>query len=260
MEALKKVFGFLFDKWWIYTALYGIGAWLVIFLTIVSIALPQVGTARLYIIVPLLVIVALSLVWQLANRRWAVSAIHAGMVAFSGIYLFAFTANVSDLQKINPPTNYTPMPTVHEPTLEIPEDIELHEPVLTDNGTVDSSIYAEVRTKPDLTIYQDFEPGLYKYDYFAGKTEAGTLYLKAYEVTQNNPLSADDMERQTKAYAYNWSKKIVPITSGSSFTIHEGNNGEAYAARFEVWLKPHNGGEERMLMEKIYRIRGWADL
>ena len=40
------------------------------------------------------------------------------------------------------------------------------------------------------------------------------------------------------------------------FTISEGDWGEYYAARIEVWFKDSNG-KERKLMEKVYAVEGW---
>ena len=40
-------------------------------------------------------------------------------------------------------------------------------------------------------------------------------------------------------------------------TIYEGNWGQFYGARFEVWFKPDSGGAERKLLEKNYKIQGW---
>jgi hypothetical protein len=43
----------------------------------------------------------------------------------------------------------------------------------------------------------------------------------------------------------------------SIFTIYEGDWGKPYAARFEVWFFPDNGGKERKLIEKNFKIEGW---
>jgi hypothetical protein len=40
-------------------------------------------------------------------------------------------------------------------------------------------------------------------------------------------------------------------------TIYEGDWGKPYAARFEVWFKPDNGGNEQKLFQKNYKIEGW---
>lgn len=41
------------------------------------------------------------------------------------------------------------------------------------------------------------------------------------------------------------------------FTIYEGDWGDYYAARIEVWHKDAQTGMERKLMEKVYRVEGW---
>jgi hypothetical protein len=41
------------------------------------------------------------------------------------------------------------------------------------------------------------------------------------------------------------------------FTIYEGDWGNPYAGKFELWFKPKNGGRERKLLTKNYIIEGW---
>jgi hypothetical protein len=41
------------------------------------------------------------------------------------------------------------------------------------------------------------------------------------------------------------------------FTIYEGDWGKPYSARFEIWFIPDNGGKERKLVEKNYKVEGW---
>ena len=41
------------------------------------------------------------------------------------------------------------------------------------------------------------------------------------------------------------------------FTIYEGDFGDYYAARVEVWFRDSTSGAERKLMEKVYRVEGW---
>ena len=45
--------------------------------------------------------------------------------------------------------------------------------------------------------------------------------------------------------------------STAQITISEGDWGRPYGARFEAWFVPDNGGPERKLLEKAYRIEGW---
>lgn len=47
------------------------------------------------------------------------------------------------------------------------------------------------------------------------------------------------------------------VVDKQKFIISEGDWGDYYAARIEVWFKNTNTGEEIKLLEKIYRVEGW---
>ena len=47
------------------------------------------------------------------------------------------------------------------------------------------------------------------------------------------------------------------IGDGEEFTIYEGDWGEFYAARLEIWFVPANGGKPRKLKEKLFKVQGW---
>ena len=47
------------------------------------------------------------------------------------------------------------------------------------------------------------------------------------------------------------------VVDKQQFTIYEGDWGDYYAARIEVWHQDANTGEETKLMEKTYRVDGW---
>ena len=40
--------------------------------------------------------------------------------------------------------------------------------------------------------------------------------------------------------------------------IDEGSWEDYYAARTELWFRPTNGGEERLIYSKIFRIDGYS--
>ncbi|NQY09723.1 MAG: hypothetical protein HRT71_09450, partial [Flavobacteriales bacterium] len=98
------------------------------------------------------------------------------------------------------------------------------------------------------------QPGLYEYDVWLNKIENGTVYLKAFEITQEYQLSIDRLPKQSSIKVNNQSDKILKFESNGHFTIYEGDWGKPYAARFEIWFKPNNKEKERKLIEKI---EGW---
>lgn len=113
------------------------------------------------------------------------------------------------------------------------------------------------KTKTDFQLYESFQPGLYEYDFWTNKLESGSIYLKAFEITQSYPLSADRLADDSKIIIVNKSDSIIRFESPNHFTIYEGDWGKPYAARFEVWFKPAKNGNERKLYEKNFIIEGW---
>ena len=112
-------------------------------------------------------------------------------------------------------------------------------------------------TTADFQLYNSFQPGLYKYDFWKGKIESGTIYLKAYEITQNYALSESKLSKESSIQVKNDKDHILRFGTASDFTIYEGDFGKPYAARFEVWFKPDIGGLEKKIIEKNYIIEGW---
>lgn len=85
----------------------------------------------------------------------------------------------------------------------------------------------------------------------------GWIYLKAFEITRNEPLFADRLKTETTEWL-GWSDDPEEqFLSETHFTIYEGDWGQYYGARFEVWFKPENGGGERKLLERNFKIDGW---
>ena len=46
------------------------------------------------------------------------------------------------------------------------------------------------------------------------------------------------------------------LVKDKEFTIFEGDWGDCYAARIEVWFKDKQG-HKRKLSEKVYSVQGW---
>jgi len=141
--------------------------------------------------------------------------------------------------------------------LEIPTGIQIENPVNMYSYTRPDSILKVKKIQTDLVLYNSDQPGMYEYDFWTGKIESGTIYLKAYEITQEDELSADNVKKDSKISISNSSDSITRFSSIRNFTIYEGDWGKFYAARFEVWFKPTSGGQERKLFQKNFKIEGW---
>ncbi len=143
--------------------------------------------------------------------------------------------------------------------LKIPPNIKIFEPAQIDWQTSErpDSILNIKRSHPDFQVYKSFQPGLYEYDVWLGNIESGTVHLKVYEVTQNDALSTTSLREASSIEVYNSTDSIVRFSTNEHFTIYEGDWGKPYAARFEVWYHPINGGNKKMLLTKNYKIEGW---
>lgn len=151
------------------------------------------------------------------------------------------------------------MPDKYADKLTIPKNIKIHLPS-------DSNFSIKrLDTFPNFQIYTSFQPGLYSYAVWTKKIERGYCYLKAFEISKNDPLSADRLKERSKIIVFNSSDTVkkFEITAKEGydlekiFTIYEGDWDKPYAARFEVWFVPANGGQERKLAEKNFKIEGW---
>ena len=92
---------------------------------------------------------------------------------------------------------------------------------------------------------------------FSASVSRPSIYLKAFEIIEEYALSTDRLPERSLVKVYNPTVSIEKFGTTSHFTIYEGDWGQPYAARFEVWFKPDNGGQERKLFSKNYKIEGW---
>lgn len=191
-----------------------------------------------------------SSIYQLIKRRWK-AAIVTGVV-FGGIVaaILFYVAVMFFIETVDGDR--------WADNLKIPANIQLEVPIdLTMDYKRPDSISAISKSKIDFQLYSSFQPGLYEYDFWIGEIESGTIYLKAFEITQEYPLSADRLEESSAIKIKNSKDSIMKFSTASYFTIYEGDWGKPYAARFEVWFKPESGGKERKLFMKNYKIEGW---
>lgn len=110
---------------------------------------------------------------------------------------------------------------------------------------------------PSLNLYESSQPGIYDVIILANPGEPGVVFLKAWEITKNQPLSARRLEERSTEWI-GWSD--VPeerFLSASNITIYEGDWDQYYGARFEVWFRPGSGAPERKLVERNFKIEGW---
>lgn len=139
--------------------------------------------------------------------------------------------------------------------LKIPQNIKIDFPR---NDKIDTNnIDFTQNDSINFHLYNSFQPGLYKYVLSIGKIESGIIYLKAFEITNNYPLSTTKLRERSSIRVLNSADSIKLFHTPSHFTIYEGDWGKPYGARFEVWFRPDNNEKERKIIEKNYIIEGW---
>lgn len=132
------------------------------------------------------------------------------------------------------------------------------EAALTSNGlaSTNSSAFAQLG-EPSIALANGMQGGIYHVRAFVNPGEAGRAYLKVFEATRNTPLSTGRIpERSTVRIGWSANPREL-FRYQCEMTVYEGDWGNYYPARFELWFIPDTGGSERKLVEKIFRIEGW---
>lgn len=142
--------------------------------------------------------------------------------------------------------------------LEIPSQVPVYMPdKFTFTGEL-RSCDVSVQQSCDFYIKESFQPGIFTYQICIGKVDPGTIFLRAFEITQNAPLSVEHLKTASAINVDNPTDQIVQYNLPSDhFKIYEGDWGKTYAARFELWHKATSSGLETKLVQKNYIIEGW---
>lgn len=243
-----NLFTYCFDKWWRPILFFGFTLGLILLRNVIFNHILDT-ISFLFLGVGMLVLV-ISAIYQLSKRRWwkgiLTVLIFGGTIAALVVYVILMSViEVIDGDR-------------WADNLKIPTNIQVDTPIdlLNDDKRPDS-VLALTKSATDFQLYNSFQPGLYQFDFWTGKIEDGTIYLKAFEITQEYALSSSRLPKTTAVKIYNTTDRIVRFGTTSHFTIYEGDWGKPYAARFEVWFKPDSGGAERKLFVKNYKIEGW---
>ena len=237
---MKNLFIYCFDKWWrpvLFFVVIGILLILtsgldILFLDEILRALANTST----------VFILISFGYQLYRKRFV-----EGFISI--IFLFV-TGLAYDFMILADGDHWAD-------GLKIPAVIQIESPIGDYGGVKSDSILKLHRNQTDLFLYNSFQPGIYQYEFWTGKIDSGFIYLKAFEITNGDALSEENLEKNTQLSIGNVSDTIARFSLKKDFKIYEGDWGKFYAARFEVWFKPLLGGEERKLFQKNFKIEGW---
>ena len=154
----------------------------------------------------------------------------------------------------------------------IPEGMEYEETIVENVGKVWHPRYRTQQEWDSVITERKFlligENGVYRYMvYLPPMDEEGDIYLKMYEATTNLPLSEKVVKNRSNIHILPSDTAIIyQMKENSSWSedmreaivINEGSWEDYYAARTELWFRPTNGGEERLVYSKIFRIEGYS--
>lgn len=126
-------------------------------------------------------------------------------------------------------------------------------------NTKPPEIVALVQEDGTLVVYDGELFANYQADVWLADERQGVVWLKVYEVSTGDRLSEDSTTEATRT-------RVEAVSDGEPasvrrveigvFTIYEGDPGEFYFARFEVWFES-DGGELVLLDDAVVRVQGW---
>jgi len=232
---------FFIKYWWAFPILL---ASLMLALIILFTQTPSILESIIAVLL-LLVIIALLTSWVLLliNKRWLEC-------------LFSFIVSIIIVVILWIPLFFSAMsgPDGFGKEHPIPEGLEYNLPLSIESDKVEAVDSLDNRTF--LQIWNDFQGGMYKYDFYYGSLGPGEVFLRCYEVTSCQSLSEDRLTEQSRV-AIRPQKQFGQVVDKQPFTIYEGDWGDYYAVRIEVWFKSAETNKERKLLEKVYRVEGW---
>lgn len=208
---------------------------------------PTIISDVLNLLFTISVIGALSaLLWHFMKKHWlkGIISFYLLLIALSVAFAFFIHFSISSIT-INDIDGFADK-------LIIPDNIEISDPL-------EESEKSNIKNdKPSIELRKSFQPGIYDSAIRVNPGEPGRIYLKAYEITKNYPLSADILKEKSNKQI-GWSENPSEIfLSDTHFKIYEGDWEKPYAARFEVWFIPYSGSPEQKLLERNFKIEGWT--
>jgi len=111
------------------------------------------------------------------------------------------------------------------------------------------------RGAPEMTVFRDIIRHL-SFEAWVNPGEKGKVYLKAFEVTRGIALTLDGVGGAPVEYV-GWSADPdEKFYVSDDFSFREYSEENDFAARIEVWFRPANGGPDRKLVERVFKIDG----
>lgn len=173
----------------------------------------------------------ISSIVQIFIRKWYFIFPQLGLTA----YLFYYTVLIF---------TYSP-PDYYGAHKEIPEGVDFSNPL-------DSLPKNAEFKEHEFVLLKDFQRGLYMYQTNHVPKEKGHFYVKAFEINSNDRLSGESIKLRSKVAV----DSLQPKMRQGKFTVFEGDWGDKYGSRMELWYQPLEGPEYKV-EERNYIIEGW---
>ena len=241
-ECKKR--NFFVKFWWIFPIVNLVSALLIV--PSANHNLWGLTSALFIVFVVLLVVQGIIFIYCLCKKEWwqSVGSAIGCIVCFIAFYIISFIYLIVSSSQPDPFGKEHP----------IPEGMEYEIP-LNENAPVEV-IVDGFSEKECLQVWNDFQGGLYQYSFYYPELPDGDVFLRCFEVTENIELSTSRLRKASTVKVIGHTE-FGMIADKQSFTIYEGDWGDYYAARIEVWHKNARTEEETKLLEKIYRVEGW---
>lgn len=243
-NCLKQKRNFFVKFWWIFPIVNLVSALLII--PSANHNLWGLTSALFIVFIVLLVVQGIIFIYCLCKKEWwqSVGSAIGCIVCFIAFYIISFIYLIVSSSQPDPFGKEHP----------IPEGMEYEIP-LNENAPVEV-IVDGFSEKEYLQVWNDFQGGLYQYSFYYPELPDGDVFLRCFEVTENIELSTSRLQKASTVKVIDHTE-FGMIADKQNFTIYEGDWGDYYAARIEVWYKNARTGKETKLLEKIYRVEGW---
>lgn len=243
-KCLKQKRNFFVKFWWIFPIVNLVSALLIV--PSANHNLWGLTSALFIVFVVLLVVQGIIFIYCLCKKEWwqSVGSAIGCIVCFIAFYIISFIYLIVSSSQPDPFGKEHP----------IPEGMEYEIP-LKENAPVEV-IVDDFSEKECLQVWNDFQGGLYQYSFYYPELPDGDVFLRCFEVTENIELSTSRLRKASTVKVIDHTE-FGMIADKQNFTIYEGDWGDYYAARIEVWYKNARTGKETKLLEKIYRVEGW---
>lgn len=138
--------------------------------------------------------------------------------------------------------------------IKIPKNLNFDKPIESLTNRQIDSLENKIVNEEEILVIGNGYNG-YEFYVWHKPTELGTLYIKAFELTQNIQLSEGKLTNRTSHKINQLDIKFNLYKSKT--VIDEGTFEKYYPTRFELWFKPKNSDDEYKIKEVYYLIDGW---